>query len=269
MNNFSFGNPFEQQANRSNSNQQQEPFKVVDSAQGSSARFEILEYGPLEAGQYYFMQKAGARLKQVRIILNNGKVIMEAGALQFLKGHIESKNEVGGVSGLVGKIAGSMLNNESAFKPSYSGTGEIYLEPAFSNYLIYHLQNEEIIVDKGMFYACEAGVEVGAAMQSNLSSAIKGGEGLFQTKLSGTGIAILQSPVPSHEIVKLKLNNERVQVDGNFALLRSGNITFTVERSAKSLIGSATSGEGYLQTFTGTGTLWIAPTEPIYFSNKE
>lgn len=265
--NSMFGNPFQQQPSQqpvSSTSEQQAPFQVIDSAQGANARFEILQYKPLESGQYYYLQKAGGRLKQVRIILNNGKITMEAGALQFLKGHIECQNEIGGVSGLVGKIAGSMLNNESTFKPTYHGTGEIYLEPSFGHYLIYHLQNEEIIVDKGMFYTCESTVDVGVAMQKNLSSAIKGGEGLFQTKLSGTGIAVLQSPVPAHEIIKLQLNNERLQVDGNFALLRSGNISFTVERSSKSLLGSATSGEGYLQTFTGTGTVWLAPTEPIH-----
>ncbi|WP_052807385.1 AIM24 family protein [Risungbinella massiliensis] len=264
--NSTFGNPFQQPPNNQPSqNTSNAPFRVIDSAQGATASFEILEYAPLQAGQYYFQQRAGGRLKQVRIVMNNGKVIMEAGALQFLKGHIQSQNDVGGVSGLMGKLAGSMLNNESAFKPSYVGTGEIYLEPSFEHYLVYHLQNEEIIVDKGMFFACEATVEVGTAMQKSISSALKGGEGLFQTKLSGTGIAIMKSPVPANEIMKLQLNNERVQVDGNFALLRTGGISFTVERSAKSLLGSATSGEGYLQTFSGTGTLWIAPTEPIYF----
>jgi uncharacterized protein (AIM24 family) len=74
------------------------------------------------------------------------------------------------------------------FKPSYQGTGEIYLEPGFVHYLIYHLQNEEIIVDKGMFYACESTVQVGVAPVKTISSAAKGGEGWFQTKLSGTGI---------------------------------------------------------------------------------
>ena len=105
---------------------------------------------------------------------------------------------------------------------------------------------------------------MGVATQTNLSAAVKGGEGLFQTKLSGTGICILQSPVPSREILKMELHNERLQVDGNFAILRTGDIRFTVEKSTKTILGSMTSGEGLLQTFTGTGTVWLAPTQALH-----
>ena len=55
-----------------------------------------------------------------------------------------------------------------------------------------------------------------------------------------------------------------VKVDGNFAILRSSNINFTVQKSAKGLIGSALGGEGFLQTFEGTGMVWLAPTSPMY-----
>jgi uncharacterized protein (AIM24 family) len=242
-------------------------FDVIESVQGAAARFDILQYKPLQVAQYYTAQRAGARLTQVRIVLENGSVITEAGALSFLKGHITADNSITGGKGATGlfkNIASSVLNQESTFKPSYTGTGEVYLEPSFDSFLLYQLNNEEIIVDKGMFVACESSVEVGVASQKTFSAAIKGGEGLFQTSLKGYGLAVLHSPVPAHEIVKLQLNNERLQVDGNFAILRSGNISFTVERSAKSIVGSLTSGEGYLQTFTGTGTVWIAPTYSLY-----
>jgi uncharacterized protein (AIM24 family) len=57
------------------------------------------------------------------------------------------------------------------------------------------------------------------------------------------------------------LNNERLQVNGNFAILRRGSIHFTVEKSTKSLLGFMTSGEGWLQTFSSTGQVWLAPTQ--------
>lgn len=64
--------------------------------------------------------------------------------------------------------------------------------------------------------------------------------------------------------MRLQLNNEKLSVDGNFALLRKGRIEFKVEKSSKSLLGSATGGEGLLQTFTGTGEVWLAPTQSVY-----
>jgi uncharacterized protein (AIM24 family) len=203
-------------------------------------------------------------LKQVKILLKDGDVILESGALHFMKGNISAEAKTGGLGGFAKKLASSVLTNETTFKPQYHGTGEIYLEPSFGHYIILHLNGEEIIADKGMFYASEASVDVGVAMQKNISSALLSGEGLFQTKLSGTGWCALVSPVPSSEIVRYQLNNEKLSVDGNFALLRKGNIEFKVEKSTKSILGSMRSGEGLLQTFTGTGEVWLAPTQSIY-----
>lgn len=238
-------------------------FEVVESIQGPYSRFEILQYKELQLPNHFYAQKSGIRLKQIRIKLNNGTIMMEAGALHFMKGNISAENPLGGAS-IFKKLASSVLTKEKAFKPIYTGQGEIYLEPSFGHYLLYQLKDEEIIVDKGMFYCCDSTVKVGVAAQKNISSTAKGGEGFFQTKLSGTGIAVLTSPVPKDEIIKFQLENERLQVDGNFAILRSGNIQFTVTKSTKSIIGSMTSGEGLLQTFTGTGQVWIAPTQYLY-----
>jgi hypothetical protein len=103
-----------------------------------------------------------------------------------------------------------------------------------------------------------------AAMQANVSSALFGGEGLFQTRISGTGICVFESPVPLDEVMRIDLKDETLQVDGNFALMRTGRIEFSVEKSTRSLLGTLTSGEGLLQTFRGTGSVWLAPTQDIY-----
>ena len=46
--------------------------------------------------------------------------------------------------------------------------------------------------------------------------------------------------------------------------LRSEGIEFKAEKSSKSWIATSVSGEGLLQTFSGTGSVWIAPTQGIY-----
>ena len=205
-------------------------------------------------------------LKQVKIILDDAGVIIEPGALHFHKGSIICDTSVGGVGGLAKKMLKKKLADESAFHPLYSGVGEVFLEPSFSHFLIVNLDNSSIIVDKGMFYCGESGLQVSAASQKNVSAALFGGEGMFQTKISGTGVCILESPVPMSEILKYDLDNEKLQVDGNFALLRSESVKFSVESSGKSLTGKLTSGEGMLQTFNGTGAVWLAPTQPVYRS---
>ncbi len=70
--------------------------------------------------------------------------------------------------------------------------------------------------------------------------------------------------MPAGEVLRIDLRDETLQVDGNFALMRTGRIDFSVEKSTRSLLGPITSGEGLLQTFRGTGSVWLAPTQEIY-----
>jgi uncharacterized protein (AIM24 family) len=123
---------------------------------------------------------------------------------------------------------------------------------------------EEVIADKGMFCCGQGTLDIGSAIQKNVSSALFGGEGLFQTRIRGTGIFVFESPVPADEVMRIDLKDETLQVDGNFALMRTGRIEFSVEKSTKGIIGTLTSGEGLLQTFRGTGSVWLAPTQDIY-----
>jgi uncharacterized protein (AIM24 family) len=53
-------------------------------------------------------------------------------------------------------------------------------------------------------------------------------------------------------------------LDGNFTILRDSRIDFAVKKSTKSIIGTLASGEGLLNTFTGSGPVIIAPTAPVY-----
>jgi uncharacterized protein (AIM24 family) len=82
--------------------------------------------------------------------------------------------------------------------------------------------------------------------------------------ITGPGMVILESPVPECEINKITLRNDVLRVDGNFALLRTGGIEMSVERSSKTLVGSAVSGEGLVNVYRGTGQVWIAPTIKAY-----
>jgi len=251
---------------------------VSDFLETPEVKFEVLTYRSLAgsdnlavANMIHKAQHSGVRLKQVRITLHNSEVILEAGALHFQQGNITIESKIGGVGGLFKKAVSKKLTDESAFKPTYRGSGEIYLEPGFGHFILLPLEDEEIVADKGMFLACQSSVEVGVATQKGLATGLLGGEGFFQTKLSGKGICVLQSPVPVKEIIKVSLNDDTLQVDGNFALLRKGNVEFMVKGATKSLIGSMTSGEGLLQTFHGTGEVWLAPTQgsiPRFLKSK-
>jgi uncharacterized protein (AIM24 family) len=245
--------------------------EVIDEAESGGFKVEVLAYARLggakdhqTAATVFFANQAGIRLKQVRITLRDAEAITEAGALHFMLGQLAMESKIGGMAGLGRAMMNKFVTREAAILPRYRGTGQVYLEPSFSHFLIYRLDNDEVIADKGMFYCGQGTLDVGSAVQKNVSSALFGGEGLFQTRIKGTGICVFESPVPADEVLRIDLKDDTLRVDGNFALMRTGRIEFSVETSTKGLLGTLTSGEGLLQTFRGTGSVWLAPTQDIY-----
>lgn len=247
-------------------------YEVIDSREASDGtKVEILEFPQLAgsadlrtAENLFFAAQSGMRLKMVRITLRNSHVRIEPGSLYYMLGHLEMKASTGG--GLLAGLSRKIVAGETFFVNEVHGSGEIYLEPTFGHYLLHSVapQDVALIVDKTLFYAGTSGLEISAVLQKQVSAALFGGEGLVQTRIKGTGIAVLYSPVPVHEVQKILLNKEKLSVDGNFALMRTEGIEFRAEKSSKSWLATSVSGEGLLQTFEGTGSVWIAPTQGIY-----
>lgn len=250
-----------------------ENVKVIDTSECKSMKIEILEYqkllggrNPYAAQMMYFMDKQNMKARQAAIYMENDCVKVEPGALSYMRGNLEMVSGVN-AGNLLGRMFTGAATGEAIAQPEYRGTGMIVLEPTFMHLLTLELNmGEEIIVDKGMFFAAQGSANVSAYMQKNLSSAALGGEGIFQTSIKGPGLVVLESMVPMCEIDIVELNNDTLKVDGNFAVLRTGGINFTVERSAKSLLGSAVSGEGLVNVYRGTGQVWLAPTIKVYQS---
>ena len=65
--------------------------------------------------------------------------------------------------------------------------------------------------------------------------------------------------IPREELITFTLKDDVLKVDGNMAIAWSGSLNFTVERSGKSLVGSAASGEGLVNVYRGTGRVLLAP----------
>ena len=150
---------------------------------------------------------------------------------------------------------------ESAVKPEYTGNGVLVLEPTYRHILLIDLAdwNGSIVLDDGLFLACDSKLKQKAVMRSNFSSAVAGGEGLFNLGVVGNGVLCLESPSPKEELIEVTLQDDVLKVDGNMAIAWSGSLDFTVERSGKTLLGSAASGEGLVNVYRGTGKVLLAP----------
>lgn len=176
-------------------------------------------------------------------------------------GDVHATTGVKGVGDLFSKAVRGKVTGESAIKPEYIGNGILVLEPTYKHILLVDLSdwNHSIVLDDGLFLACDANLKHKAVMRSNVSSALAGNEGLFNLGIEGSGVVCLESKCPREELIEITLENDVLKIDGNMAIAWSGSLDFTVERSGKSLIGSAASGEGLVNVYRGTGKVLMAP----------
>ncbi len=233
--------------------------------------FHVLEYiqdssvSPMNAADEYFMSKMGVRRRQVAIELNeNHSAIIQAGAMQWMAGNINATTGVKGVGDFFGKMVKGAVTGEAAIKPEYVGNGLLVLEPTYKYIILLNVGEwgTGVTIEDGMFYACSGTVNTSVVARKNLSSAALGGEGLFNMSLSGNGIAALESNVPYNELIEVELNNDILKIDGNLAVCWSSSLDFTVERTTKTLVGSAASGEGLVNVYRGTGKVLMSPVAP-------
>ena len=234
------------------------PFKVIEYVRDLSVTPSIAQVS-------YFSNLMNVRKRQVICNLAVSPITVQAGAMQWMIGNVNATTGIKGVGDLFSKAVRGKVTGESAIKPEYTGDGLMILEPTYRHILLLDLEawNGSIVLDDGLFLACESKLQQRAVARSNLSSALAGNEGLFNLGIQGNGILCLESPCPQEELIEIELQNDVVKIDGNMAIAWSGSLTFTVERSGKSLIGSAASGEGLVNVFRGTGKVLLAPVDRV------
>ena len=238
----------------------------------SIGNFHVLEYvqdasvSPMNAMNEYFMSKMGVRRRQVVIDIDKDhSAIIQAGAMQWMGGNVQATSGVKGIGDLLGKAIKGAVTKETAVKPEYVGEGCLVLEPTYKYIILADIGKwgpAGMTIEDGMFLACDANVNSKVVARKNLSSAVLGGEGLFNLSLQGNGIAALESNVPEDELIEVILENDELKIDGNLAVCWSSNLEFTVERSTKTFVGSAVSGEGLVNVYRGTGRVLMCPVAP-------
>ena len=238
----------------------------------SIGNFHVLEYvqdasvSPMNAMNEYFMSKMNVRRRQVVIDIDKDhSAIIQAGAMQWMGGNVRATSGVKGIGDFLGKAIKGAVTKETAVKPEYVGEGCLVLEPTYKYIILADIGKwgpAGMTIEDGMFLACDANVKSKVVARKNLSSAVLGNEGLFNLSLHGNGVAALESNVPEDELIEVILENDELKIDGNLAVCWSSNLEFTVERSTKTLVGSAVSGEGLVNVYRGTGRVLMCPVAP-------
>ena len=203
--------------------------------------FTVIEYlrdlsvSPANAATAYFASEMNVRRRQVICDLKKANITLQAGAMQWMVGNVNATTGIKGVGDLFGKAIRGKATGESAIKPEYTGDGTLVLEPTYKYILLEDVSdwNGSLILEDGLFLACDS-------------------------NLTHKAVA-LECPCPREELIEINLQDDVLKIDGNMAIAWSGSLNFTVERSGKTLIGSAASGEGLVNVFRGTGRVLMAP----------
>ncbi|MCI8934326.1 MAG: AIM24 family protein [Clostridiaceae bacterium] len=228
--------------------------------------FTVIEHAmdysvsPAAAQTEYFMSQMNVKRRQVAANLDGSVgLVLQAGAMQWTVGDVHATTGIKGVSDFLGKMVKGAVSKESAVKPEYVGCGLLVTEPTYRYLLLENAADWSggLVVEDGMFLACESSVRHEIQARASFSSVMAGNEGLFNLKLTGSGACVLESAVPRSEIVEVVLNDDVLKIDGHFAICWSGSLNFTVERSGKTLVGSAASGEGLVNVYRGSGRVLL------------
>jgi len=200
-------------------------------------------------------------VQYVEIFITDEGLVVEAGLMHYYQGDIQVKNPMPGT----GKFFKSRLSGEKVFRPEYHGTGKLVLEPSLNDYFALELQDESYIIDKGAFCAADMGITVDIAVNKAMTGMLSG-EGMVQTLVKGTGTVIMEVPGP---VEKIQLDNDTLVVDGDFTVARSQSLSFQTQKLTSSIIGTMTSGEGWVNVVHGTGTVFLSPVKNKHALLKE
>jgi uncharacterized protein (AIM24 family) len=188
----------------------------------------------------------------VKVTLSDETVCTESGALCYLFGDVEVDASLPSI----GRAVKNVLAHQSIVRPTYSGTGTLYLESSVGGFEVFDMDGSSWILEPGAYWASEADVSLNLFRERVMTSLFTG-EGfiLLRTKVSGSGKIVLKTNGP---VELIELHNERLATDGSYVLARSEGVSYRVRRSTRSLLGSFLTEERRLRLYEGTGRVLVS-----------
>ena len=195
-----------------------------------------------------------------KVSLQDETVVAERGALSWLTGDIKMKARLPGPIRLIR----AALSGEEAFRPTFTGTGSLYLESSLGGFHELVLPGDETwVIESGAYWASEAKVHQSFIREKMLTS-LRTGEGFlsFQTKVSGKGKVMLCAPGPVEEVIlsKSSPNGGRIMADGKQVIARTAGVKYSVSLPGWLPWSRLKTGERLLRTYEGEGRLLMCTT---------
>ena len=194
-------------------------------------------------------------MRYVRVVLRDETVRAEAGALAYMRGNLRMTAKIPSIFDVIR----SGLLEQQAVRPSYTGTGELFLESSLGGHYVFEPRDEDWIIEAGAYWASEGSVKLGVHRETMWVS-FWGGEGLidFQTRVGGMGKVVLNAPGPVQELVIPA--GEEIAVEGKLVVGRTAGVHYSLRRSTRSHLGAYMSGEKPLRVFKGPGKVLMSAT---------
>jgi uncharacterized protein (AIM24 family) len=186
-------------------------------------------------------------MRQVQIDIRDETVRACRGAMSNLRGDITLTPRLP----RVGDMVRSVFTSEARIRPFYSGTGSILLQPSLGGYhVIDVVEGEHWILEPGVYWASEGGVELGLHREP-LFASLWAGDGIlvWKTTLAGQGRVAINAPGP---VEPVDIADGELRVQGRLVEGRTGGLNFKSQRSAR-FPRNFISGQRRLRVFGGTG----------------
>ena len=181
------------------------------------------------------------------------KIIAESGAMATMDGHVTITTELSG--SFLEAIAKKFFGGESLFINTFSNNTKQYANVVLTQSVVGDIEEIEIhgkdmYFQPGAYIASTPGVKLGVRWAGFTSWFA--GEGLFKLRLSGKGKAYFGA---YGGITKKAIDGEFIVDTGHLVAYEPG-IEMGIKLS-NGLIGSLTSGEGFVNRLTGRGNIYL------------
>ncbi len=177
----------------------------------------------------------------------------EPGAMVSMSPSIDIQAKAAG-KGILGTLKAA-VGGESIFASLYtaSADGELVLAPGAPGDIIeLDLSGQTILAQSGAYLAGSPDLEL--STQGSMRAMI-GGEGLFLSKISGSGKLFLNSYGSVY--VKELAPGENYKVDSGHIVAFESSVQYKLAMAAKGIFSTVASGEGLITQYTGPGKIWI------------
>lgn len=211
------------------------------------------------AAEVFYSQQLGMKYRRVEAFLNKGEISFDGANYLASSGDIKFRDLSFDLKGL----SAGFLNKQkgdSFFTQTVYGSGFVWLKDTTSFLEVMTLTNDKIIMDNGTYFASVGNFKQNLTADTKVSSVLFSNKQLITTALVGSGIVILELPVRKSEMIRIKVTKDMpAMIDSNVVLFRQGDVK-RGEKLTNGLLGSAVNGLGLVETYTGTGYVYIAPT---------